>query len=610
MLDRKIISEVKPVKGQYLSNIFPRMKKDGSVRIILNLKRLNLDIENHHFKMETLYNAINLMHKDCWFASIDFKDAYYSVKVRESDRIYLRFIFNDKLYEYTCLAQGLCTAPRVFTKLTKPVFAQLRKNGHENVAYIDDSILVAATYSKCLQNINETVILVDRVGFTIHPRKSVLVPTQIIEFLGFVLNSILMTVTLTRDKADSLIYDCKGLFHSKTCSIRQFAQAIGKMVASQLGVPYAPLYYKNLENEKNKQLKLSCGNYDSEMILSTESRETLNWWIKNLHSCENKVSRGKPEIILQSDSSGFGWGGVNQTNNQTTSGHWSFEEKLEHINYLELKAGFLTLKALCANVSHTHIRLSMDNTVAVAYVNNMGGRKRRLNGLVKEMWLWCIDKNVWISSSHIPGVENVTADGLSRRVNVDTEWMLHPTIFQNLVDKFTCPTIDLFASRINKQLPSYVSYHPDSQAVAIDAFSLVWDYDLCYIFAPFSQTGRILKKIQEDEAEVVLVCPIWCTQPWFPVLLRMIAQDSFILPRMKFLLMLPQDLQRQHPLHKMRLGVFRLSGNLSRVLAYQKKQPTLSWNPGDHQQQSSIGAISKNGCDFQVNSVSIHLSHL
>lgn len=610
MLDREIISEVQSTNGQYISNIFPRLKKDGSVRIILNLKKLNLDIEYHHFKMETLCNAINLMHRDCWFASIDLKDAYYSVKVREPDRMYLRFQFDGKLYEYCSLAQGLCSAPRVFTKLLKPVFAQLRKRGHENVAYIDDSLLVASTYTKCLRNVAETVELVDGLGFTIHPKKSVMVPTQTIVFVGFLLDSRFMTITLTREKADSLIACCKCILHSKKCTIREFAQVIGKMVASQPGVPFAPLYYKNLENEKNKFLKINWGDYDSDIILSSESKETLNWWITNLLDCENKVEKGKPDIVLLSDSSGFGWGGVNQTNNTTTSGHWSVEEKVEHINYLELKAGFLTLKALCANIRHAHIRLSMDNTVAVSYVNNMGGRKTKLNKLVRDIWFWCIDRHIWLSSSHVPGSENFTADCLSRSVNVDAEWMLNPTVFRTLVDIYGCPTIDLFASRINTQLPSYVAYYPDAHAVAVDAFSLVWDYDLCYIFAPFSCQGRVLKKLQEDKSEAVLICPIWCTQPWFPVLLRMISQDSFILPRIKHLLILPQDSQRLHPLQKMRLGAFRLSGNVSHVQAYQRKQPQLSWNHGDLLHQNSIGHISKNGCSFHVNNVLIHLNHL
>jgi hypothetical protein len=52
-LQKDIIHSVTNVRNQYISNIFARPKKDGTYRVILNLKVLNSEIEKHHFKMET-----------------------------------------------------------------------------------------------------------------------------------------------------------------------------------------------------------------------------------------------------------------------------------------------------------------------------------------------------------------------------------------------------------------------------------------------------------------------------------------------------------------------------------------------------------------------------
>ena len=122
MLTCQIISEVTLSAGQYLSNIFSRVKKDGSLRLVLNLKSLNKDMEYHHFKM-TLQTVITLMHPQCRFASVDLKDAYFSVNMCEMDGIFLRFLFDDRVFSFKSLVQGLCTAPRDFTKLLKPDFA-------------------------------------------------------------------------------------------------------------------------------------------------------------------------------------------------------------------------------------------------------------------------------------------------------------------------------------------------------------------------------------------------------------------------------------------------------------------------------------------------------
>ena len=100
-----------------------------------------------------------------------------------------------------------------------------------------------------------------------------------------------------------------------------------------------------------------------------------------MHKGCNSIQRVKLDIVIYSDSSGFGWGGVSVTDQRQTGGHWSIEEQKEYINYLELYAGFLTLKALYSHVSNVHIRLCMDNSVSVSYLNNMGGRKKKFNTL-------------------------------------------------------------------------------------------------------------------------------------------------------------------------------------------------------------------------------------
>ena len=66
---------------------------------------------------------------------------------------------------------------------------------------MDDSYLQGQTFSTCEDNVNATVDLLQFLGFTIHPEKTVLVPSQEIEFLGFVLNSVEMKIKLTGCKS-------------------------------------------------------------------------------------------------------------------------------------------------------------------------------------------------------------------------------------------------------------------------------------------------------------------------------------------------------------------------------------------------------------------------
>lgn len=131
--------------------------------------------------------------------------------------------------------------------LFKIVCSQLRNKGHVNVAYIVDSLLVSNTFSECEKNISDTTYLLDYLGFTIHPDKTVLKPTQIITFLVFIIDSRNMCVRLIEERANNIVEMDSGLIKKRCVTIRQFAQVIGKLVAADPGVEFATLYTKSLE---------------------------------------------------------------------------------------------------------------------------------------------------------------------------------------------------------------------------------------------------------------------------------------------------------------------------------------------------------------------------
>lgn len=264
------------------------------------------------------------MKKDCYFASIDLKDAYYSVAVQPSDRKYLQFFWKEELFQFTSLPMGLSSAPRIFTKIMKPVFSHLRKLGHSIIAYIDDCLLQGDTCESCLRNVDQTVEILDSLGLTIHPSKSVFQPSKQIVFLGFILDSEKMTVSLTQEKANDVIHCCSNLMKKHEVCIRDFAQVIGKLVACEPAVQHAPLFTKSLEHDKEHNLKIVKGDYNAKMIISNSSKQQLNWWIDNVLTSFKPISREPPIISLETDSSKVGWGAMSKVirqRKQVVTGH-------------------------------------------------------------------------------------------------------------------------------------------------------------------------------------------------------------------------------------------------------------------------------------------------
>ena len=128
------------------------------------------------------------------------------------------------------------------------------------------------------------------------------------------------------------------------------------------------------------------------------------------------------------------------------------------------------------------------STTAAAYARNMGGfRSLPCNDIAKQIWEWCVPRNVWLSISHIPGEINAIADRASRVFDDSTEWKLNVDVFNRIANILRTPTIDMFASRFTYQLTAYISWPPDPQAMAIDAFTLDWtNHFFLYSFPPFS----------------------------------------------------------------------------------------------------------------------------
>nr|CAH7765859.1 unnamed protein product [Callosobruchus chinensis] len=273
----------------------------------------------------------------------------------------------------------------------------------------------------------------------------------------------------------------------KCCKIRIFSKMIGKLVSVCPGVKYGYLYTKLFEREKYLALKKSRGD-------SLEG--DLNWWIENLKHSRNFLKRGSFIREIFSDASN------------------TEEEKTQHINYLELLAVYFGLKCYANDLENCSILCRVNNTTAIAYINRMGS--------------WCERRNIFIFASYIRSSENFEANKASRCMHVDTEWALADSCFQMLTNSFGFPDIDLFASRVNKKCETYVSWHTDPYASAVDAFTIDWSGLFLYVFPPFSVILRTLEKIIADKAQGILVVPMWPNQPWYPTFMSLLVDSPLI----------------------------------------------------------------------------------
>ena len=86
------IKEVRRTERLFLSNIFTVPKKNGDLRLVINLKDLNQFLAFHHFKVESFQTAKDLIQEGDWTIKLDLKEAYHSVPVTPDHQRYLAFL--------------------------------------------------------------------------------------------------------------------------------------------------------------------------------------------------------------------------------------------------------------------------------------------------------------------------------------------------------------------------------------------------------------------------------------------------------------------------------------------------------------------------------------
>ena len=186
---------------------------------------------------------------------------------------------------------------RIFTKILKPVFGHLRQEGHLSVIFVDDSYLQGDTEQECMNNIKATVDLLLKLGFIVHEKKSVLKPTQKIEFLGFIIDSNSMTIEINREKAEHILLKIRKFLQNPSPVIRKLASVVGSVISIFLAISLGKLHYPALEKEKISLLKEKCGNYEAKISsLNKHTIEDLKW-LGAIPNAKNNISTPQIKIL-------------------------------------------------------------------------------------------------------------------------------------------------------------------------------------------------------------------------------------------------------------------------------------------------------------------------
>ena len=171
------------------------------------------------YSMETKKSILTLVTPNRYMAKVEHQK-------------HLKFYFIGKLYQIICLPNGLCSDPRKFTKLLKPLLSYIRLKQVTVAGFIDDLVKLGRRFFRCERNIKFIVTLLDSLEFVVHPNTSIFVPARSIEYLAFVIDSQSVTLSFTRKKKACTKQLSHEVPQEEFLNIRKILRLLGKFTSS------------------------------------------------------------------------------------------------------------------------------------------------------------------------------------------------------------------------------------------------------------------------------------------------------------------------------------------------------------------------------------------
>lgn len=410
----------------YCSPLTFTMKKDGSIRVLLDAREINKNMIAETEKPPMQIDVLNSFHGANFISIIDLNNAYFQIPLTENSRKYTGFTFNGKSYVYNVLPQGLKTSVGSFSRAMDIIL------GHEVreycVNYLDDlAIITTGTLDDHLEHLDIVLGKLNKAGLTCNLEKSEYFCKEV-KMLGFIIS----TEGLRTDP-------------DKVKAIKEFpVPKKVKQVRAFLGLCN---FYRRFIPKFSMYIQPLC-----ELL---KKGTAWTWGIREQQALDNikklfidTIQLSHPDFekpyYLQTDSSGIGMAGIlYQTDKEGQIKIMGFHSKAlrgAQLNWTVTEQEFYAV-INCLEKFETYLRGSKviirTDHKALTFVKNW-----RLYNARVSRWINYLE-NFQYEVQHIKGKENIAADILSR-------YPPESDLLQE--DKVKLPEILYMETRVNREL--------------------------------------------------------------------------------------------------------------------------------------------------------------
>ena len=402
--------------------------------------------------VDTAINHILSMGPGALLAKIDIKHAFRLLPVHPADRHLLAMCWKGDLFIDTCLPFGLRSAPKLFNILADLLSWILERNGISPlIHYLDDFLTMGQVDSAACHNHLTTIkeVCLD-LGIPLALEK-VEGPSQCLTFLGITLDTKHMEARLPSDKLLCIRNQLSAWLIRKKATKRDILSLVGLLQHACKVVRPGRSFVSRMYITAAKLKHLS--HYTR---LIKDFRSDLYWWhtfvtLWNGTSLLNAFHQTDFDCIIQTDASGS-WGCGSFFYPHWFQYAWGSELAPVNIMAKELVRIIISCAVWAPLLAHKQVQFQCDNQSLVSAINKGSSKDRMVMHLLRCLWFIIATFDIHITSTHLPGIHNSTADMLSR--NQSEEFLathpqasrLHATLPQPLLNLLSPQMLDWTSS--------------------------------------------------------------------------------------------------------------------------------------------------------------------
>lgn len=176
---------IRESESPFASPIVVVRKKDNSVRLCIDFRKLNAQTIKDAYALPNLEEAFSVLTGSKWFSVLDLKSGYYQIEMEEQDKAKTAFVCPLGFWEFNRMPQGVTNAPSTFQRLMERCMGSLNRS--EVLVFIDDLIVFSETLEEHERRLLQVLNRLREYGLKLSPEKCKFFQTSV-RYLGHVVS--------------------------------------------------------------------------------------------------------------------------------------------------------------------------------------------------------------------------------------------------------------------------------------------------------------------------------------------------------------------------------------------------------------------------------------